>query len=357
MKILHSMAGGQSGGAEMAFVDMLRAQKQAGMDVVAMTRANEQRSPLIRQADIPLYELPFSGVFDFKTKRSIENIIKDFNPDIVQTWMTRAVQKTPAWHKGLPPFIKIARLGGYYPMKHYQDADYFIAQTPDLKKHIVETGRIDPERVRQINQFAEVGQAGGILTRGEMKTPHDAFVFLSLGRYHVNKGLDILLRAFQSVPGAHLWLAGDGPERAALENLADELGVMERVHFLGWRTDRADLLDLCDAVVFPSRHEPFGTVFAQAWAANRPLITTASQGPAQFVRDEEDALLVGIDDMPALIKAMNRVVRDHALRDILVRNGYERYLTEFTTQVVLKRTLEWYEACLGAPAAQKRFAA
>lgn len=346
MKVLHTLAGAQSGGAEMAFVDMVCAQKKAGWDVMAACRANSDRSPILRAANVPLYELPFGGIFDLQTKKQLKTIIADTKPDIVQTWMTRAVQKTPCWQPGLPPFIKIARLGGYYTMRHYQDADFFIAQTPDLKQHIVKNGRVDPAKVQHLNQFAETGQATGTLTRGELNTPHDAFVFLSLARYHVNKGLDTLLRAFASVPEAHLWLAGDGPERANLEAQAESLGILNRVHFLGWRTDRADLLDLCDAVVFPSRHEPFGTVFAQAWAAKRPLVTTASQGPAQFVTDGQDALLVSIDDQPGLSKAMNRIVTDTQLRQALVTKGYARYEADFSLDSVMAGTREWYNACL-----------
>lgn len=346
MKILHTLAGAKTGGAEMAYVDMLIAQKQAGLDVVAACRANDHRSPRIRDAGISLYELPFGGMFDLTTKAALKRIIVQEKPEIVQTWMTRAAKKTPCYNKSLPMFIKISRLGGYYNMRHYQDADFFIAQTPDLKDHIVEKGRINPDKVRQINQFAEVGDRLGTLTRSDMNTPHDAFVFLSLARYHVNKGLDMLLKAFESVPEAHLWLAGDGPERTVLEQQAETAGILNRVHFLGWRTDRADLLDLCDAVVFPSRHEPFGTVFAQAWAAQRPLVTTASQGPAQFVCDGADALLTPIDDRAALAKAMNRLISDADLRDRLVRNGYQRYRAAFSTDAVLADTMRWYQDCL-----------
>ena len=55
----------------------------------------------------------------------------------------------------------------------------------------------------------------------------------ALGRLHVNKSFDILLRAVAEIPGAHLWLAGEGPQRSELESLAHSLGVVERVRFLG----------------------------------------------------------------------------------------------------------------------------
>ena len=345
MKILHTMAGAQNGGAEMAYVDMLRAQKAQGVNVIAACRPNATRNPMLVDAGIPVYEFPFGGFFDFQTKSALKKLITQEKPDIVQTWMTRACVKTPRSGKGLPDFVKVSRLGGYYNMRRYQDSDLFIAQSPDLKRHIME-GNVPDDRVVQINQFAEVGHVSGTLTRNDLNTPYDAFVFLALARYHKNKGLDVLLQAMVDVPQAHLWLAGDGPLRQDLEDQAFQLGLSDRVHFLGWRTDRADLLDLCDAVVFPSRHEPFGTVFAQAWAAKKPLVTTASQGPAQFVKTEQDALLVDIDDVAGLSKAMNRVMTDPDLVQSLIAAGHQRYEQDFSVAAVLERTLDFYTKSL-----------
>ena len=75
MKILHTMAGAQNGGAEMAYVDMLRAQKAQGINVIAACRPNATRNPLLVEAGIPVHELPFGGVFDFKTKKALEELI------------------------------------------------------------------------------------------------------------------------------------------------------------------------------------------------------------------------------------------------------------------------------------------
>jgi len=57
------MAGGQAGGAEMAYVDLVLAQHQSGMDVVTACRPNSQRVPLLRDAGVTVYELPFGGLF------------------------------------------------------------------------------------------------------------------------------------------------------------------------------------------------------------------------------------------------------------------------------------------------------
>ena len=102
------------------------------------------------------------------------------------------------------------------------------------------------------------------------------------------------------------------------------------MRFLGWRDDRAALLQAADICVFPSRYEPFGTVFVQAWAQQIPLVTTDADGPRQYVRDGEDGLVVPVDDAEALAGALRRVINDPVLAQTMVKNGYERYLNEFT---------------------------
>jgi len=67
-----------------------------------------------------------------------------------------------------------------------------------------------------------------------------------------------------------------------------DLGLESRVRFSGWRDDRAALLAAADICVFPSRYEPFGTVTVDAWAAKRPLIAAAAQGPKAYVTDGTD---------------------------------------------------------------------
>ena len=73
---------------------------------------------------------------------------------------------------------------------------------------------------------------------------------------------------------------GEGPEREALQRLAVERRLKDRVKFLGWRTDRASLFKTADFCVFPSREEPFGNVVVEAWARGTP----SSCGPYYVTR-------------------------------------------------------------------------
>ena len=109
---------------------------------------------------------------------------------------------------------------------------------------------------------------------------------LALGRLHPNKGFALLLAALAKTREVRLAIAGDGPLRGPLERLAADLGIAERVSFLGWREDVPELLANADLLVCPSLHEPLGNVVIEAWSAGLPVVATASDGPAALIEDE-----------------------------------------------------------------------
>lgn len=140
---------------------------------------------------------------------------------------------------------------------------------------------------------------------------------LGIGRLVAKKGFDTLLRALALLrarrgPGTpQLVLAGDGPERVALEALAAQLGVAELIHWEGAVQDRHKIGALymgCRLCVVPSRQEPFGIVCLEVLAAGRPLVATAVGGIPDTVRDGIEGLLVPPDDPEALATAMSRIL-------------------------------------------------
>jgi glycosyltransferase involved in cell wall biosynthesis len=346
MKILQIMAGAEHGGAETAFIDMCLALHEAGEVIEVATRANA-RTRALKETGIPVHTLPFGARLDVYTPWRLTKIIKEFQPHIVQTWMSRAALKTPAWNAemNIPPYPVVARLGGYYKLKYFKSAQYFTTITPAIRDYLITQG-VQPENVRHINNFAEVETAAAPVSRADLGTPEDAPLLVSLGRLHISKAFDTLIKAVAEMPRVHLWIAGEGPARGTLQALIKQLGVQHRVHLLGWRDDRAALFQAADICVFPSRYEPFGTVFVQAWAQQIPLIASTADGPRQFVRDGEDGLLFPVDDIPALKAAIKRLIDSQTLREKLVKNGYEHYLSDFTKQSTVQKYLEFYNEIL-----------
>ncbi len=219
------------------------------------------------------------------TRRAFRREIAAWQPNIVLTWMSRATRLCPRGD-----FVHVARLGGYYDLKYYRRCDHLIGNTRAIVDYAVARGwprdRIDylPNFVPDLRVAALPGAADA--------TSRRVPVGLALGRLHPNKGFDLLLEALAMTREIGLRIAGEGPLRPALENLAVRLGIAERVRFLGWREDVPALLADADLLVCPSREEPLGNVVIEAWSAGVPVVATASDGPAGLIVDGESGLLV-----------------------------------------------------------------
>ena len=347
MRVMQIMAGASRGGAETFFVSLATALARAGLDQRAVIRSNPQRAAALDLAGVPTAQAPFGGHLDLATGRILRREAAAFRPDAVLAWMQRAAAFMPEG-----PFLKLGRLGGYYDVKHYRRCDHLLCITPAIVEHVVARGW-PRERAHYMPNFAEA-EPGRAVDRGDLGTPEDAPLVLGIGRLHRNKGFDVLLRALALEPRAHLWLAGAGPQRAALERLSEQLGLSERVRFLGWRVDRGALFAAADLCVFPSRYEPFGTVSLEAWAYRVPLVAADADGPAGLVHPEEDAILVPREDPEALARAIARVIDQPELAGRQVEAGARHHAAEFTEAACVERYLRLFRHLLEHRAAAER---
>jgi len=160
---------------------------------------------------------------------------------------------------------------------------------------------------------------------------------------HTNKAFDVLIPAMRKVPGAHLVIAGEGPERVALETLARQAGVAARVHLPGWVQDTGALLAACDVLVCPSRHEPLGNVVIEAFSARCPVVASNIQGPAELIQCGRDGLLVPPEDPELLGDALASVLEDPALAARLGRAGRARFEESFASAPVLAQWQHFLE--------------
>jgi glycosyltransferase involved in cell wall biosynthesis len=344
MKILQLMAGAPVGGAEAFFERLCLGFQRAGIEQRVAIRRESERAARLRAGGVDPIELPFGGWFDFTTAPALKRVIADYRPQIVLTWMNRASAMCPL-STTAAPFVQVGRLGGYYDLKHYKHCRHLIANTEDIRRHLIEKGW-PADRAHYLPNFVDAAPATPI-RRSDLQTASDTFTIVALGRLHTNKAFDTLLRAFAELPRSMLWLAGAGPEEAALKALARELGVYERVRFLGWREDVGALLGACDVLVSSSRHEPLGNVVIEAWAQNKPVIATASAGPASLIRDGETGLLAPVDDPSALAAQIRRAMNDPALRSRLAQAGRLAYEASFTEQAVVAQYRQFLDRIAG----------
>lgn len=198
--------------------------------------------------------------------------------------------------------------------------------TPASKVEVVHNGIIIKDYDGYDNSATP--QAYATIKRGREDSP----IVLTVARLDEQKGHTYLLKAATEVPGALLVFAGDGPERASLENEARELCLSDRVIFLGQRNDVRELLQGCDMFVLPSLYEGLPLSIMEAMASGKPVIASNIGGVKELIRDGETGCLVTPGDPHALARAINTLVSKPALSRKLAMAGKGLVEKEFSAE-------------------------
>lgn len=172
---------------------------------------------------------------------------------------------------------------------------------------------------------------------GVRSTPPQDRTVLAVGRLHRQKGFDVLLRALALVEHARGVVVGDGEERTALESLARELGVTDRVELRRWDDDVRDTYASYDVLVVPSRFEAFPLTIVEAMFAGIPVIATDVGSVAEAVVDGETGVLVPPEDVGGLANAIAGLLEEHPRRVELGRRGRARARRLFTASAMAHR--------------------
>jgi glycosyltransferase involved in cell wall biosynthesis len=210
------------------------------------------------------------------------------------------------YHRDLVPRELLPRLA-----TAAQDASSFGAVSPELARLLrqkLSLGRLNIDILPNVidPDFLTAAVA-------EQKSCRSDFSFLCIGNLIPVKNHEMLIKAFHSAfadsPGVALRIGGDGELRNVLGDLVQELGLSDRIEFVG-RLGRPDVLreiDQCNAFVLPSRYETFGVVLIAAMARGKPVISTACGGPEAFVT-KLDGVVVANEDQSAFALAMKTMV-------------------------------------------------
>ena len=175
---------------------------------------------------------------------------------------------------------------------------------------------VSPERLSVLpNPAPEVGE---LRPREELRRTFglNGSSLAFAGRLTAQKSLGRALEAVAAADGVRLVIAGEGPDRAALESRARELGIAERVSFLGVqpRERIVELLRAADATILSSSWENFPHMVVEALAVGTPVLAMEAGGVSEVVRDGVNGLLVPAGDTLALSEAVKRYFADAALR-------------------------------------------
>lgn len=182
------------------------------------------------------------------------------------------------------------------------------------------------------------------LTRSSLSIPSEAKLLVQVARFREQKNQDCLIRALRLLPeNVHVVFCGDGEREEYCKSLAEKLGVSERIHFLGSRTDVERIWKMADVGVMSSHWEGFGLAAVEAMAAGVPVVASRVDGLAQVVGCDE--LCFDDDNEQQLAVIVRRLLDDEAFRSEMANYCQHRSL-QFGIERMADDYLALYEKYL-----------
>lgn len=337
------------GGAERLLVTTLSHLDRARFDVsVATLWGPDALGPQVRDLGIEVVDLGLRGPRDVaRAIRPLRRLIRRSGVDLVHTHLFAANVAGRVAARGLAPVVTTLHNPDYGregpeggpggrrlldgATAHLWPPTYLAVSDDvrrDYRTHLcLDRIRVLPNYLDVAGFRAAVAAADPMAVRRGLGLLPETFVFLHVGRFHHQKGHDVLIRAFGELArrcsDVALVLAGGGPAREEMEALARQVAPTAAIVFAGEVPEPASLYAAADAFVFPSRYEAFGMALLEAMASGLPTVVSAVGGILE-VTTPETSLRVRPGDGHELAVAMEDLVAGPDLRSRLGRAGAAR---------------------------------
>ncbi len=239
---------------------------------------------------------------------------------------------------------------------HYRTLDGAaarVAVSPGVLRELNERGYVgnQTQLVRNVTLLPDSrevdAEAGKALFAG-LDIPEKAFTILAAGRFVPSKRFDLLIRSVKPLANelgdVVILLAGDGPLKADLEQLAKTEGVSQHVRFLGWQAKLVPYMADCDCVVSCSQTECSPVFLIEAMSLMRPVVAAAAEDVAALIEDRTTGLLFPLDDADAMRRAVVTVAQNRDQARQWGRAAHEAVHKLFDTQATIRHLLEIYQS-------------
>lgn len=363
MRILFVVTRGDAiGGAQIHVKDLAVQLRQQGHRVLVVSGAGEPFQQLLAQQGIPHQVLPslVRPVHPWQDGRAywaLQGLLKNWQPDLVSIHSSKAgvLARLACYRRGIPFVFTVHGWS-------------FAAPSPwagvyrELERRLA---AITPKIICVAAAICKQGLAIGIPPT-KLVTIYNAMPdvhpelraqpgrgtpvrIITVGRLEPQKAHADLLRAVAQLPDktVRVEVVGDGPLRPQLEQLAQALGLQERVTFWGYRTDVARLLAQAHIFALISHWEAFPRSTLEAMRAGLPVVVSAVGGAAEAVVPGVTGYVIPPGDQEQLVQCLQRLVQDPHHRQHLGAAGRRRYETHFTFGRLLQETLAVYREVTG----------
>ncbi|EMR04076.1 glycosyltransferase family 4 protein [Cesiribacter andamanensis] len=362
MKILHLSSERSWRGGEQQIAYLIEELLAMGHPQVVVCKKGSAFEQHCRQKGWPHHTLPFRNSLDLASAWQLRRICHSEGADLLHVHSSRgqAIAHLAGLLGSLPPQLLTRRVA--FPINH-KGLNVLRYNAPQLKQIICISEAVkaattpvlkNKEAVRVIYDGIDLSRFGKGTTapplRHQLGLPKGTPLIGTVAALTAEKDISTFVRTShqiaEALPGAYFVVVGDGPEQDALQELARQLGLSERLYFLGRRSDVPELLPQLSLFLFTSRQEGLGTSVLDAFACRVPVVSTNAGGLPEIVRHEQSGLVAPVGDTEALAAAAIRLLQNPELQQQLRTQAFHLLSRQFTKEKMAAETLRVYEDVL-----------
>jgi glycosyltransferase involved in cell wall biosynthesis len=226
-------------------------------------------------------------------------------------------------------------------------ANYLISYSDSITNHLIEYFKKSPSKISRMKSFVDRSNVKIIVEKDELKkhlsiTGNKVIMFI--GRFSKEKGVDILVKAFNELYDRNkkisLIMIGEGEEEQSLKNYCSENKLP--VQFLTPRTNIFDYYNVADIIVLPSRVDPFPYVMLESGLMNKPFIGSNVDGIAELIKHRVNGLLFESENINELTKCIQMILEDQTLAKKISQNLHHDVVENYTLEKVISEYVKLY---------------
>lgn len=361
MKILLLTTHLNIGGVSVYTVNLAKHLKKEGIEISVASSGGELENVLFDN-NIPHIKIEIKTKFEFSHKvlRSLPVLVKlikhnDFQVIHAQTRVTQVLASIAA---NLTHISFMSTCHGFFEHKRLSRklfpcwGDEVIAISDDVRRHLLEDFKLDPNHVKMIHNGIELEKYLSITNEKDrvlmdkIGMNSDVQIVGAVGRLSSVKGFKYLINAFRDVirkhPDSHLLIVGEGKEKNALEKQVYDIGISDKVTITANEFPLVKYLAIMDIFCLPSILEGLGLSLMEAMASEKACIASNIGGISDLITDGEDGVLVPPKNSIILAENISRLLEDAELRKTLGVQARKKAGGNFSIIDSTKKTVEVY---------------
>lgn len=324
IKIIHINLSSGFAGAERHMIDLINHQSKEFETYLIKLKKNNLINYSTVRRQTKIYKIS-----KFFKKSSLKKIIRKINPDIVHTHLgdaSRIISKN--WGS----FKLVATCHMNYKKKHYINHDGIIVLNKTQEKVVKKEFFNKVLKINLWPPFIKSKKQSKNYLLNKLHIKKGSYIFGSIGRFHYQKGFDLILKIFNKLQfnNCYLVLIGNGHR-----DYKKEYENNDKIKILGHKNNPDDYLKIFNTFVFPSRWESFGLSLIEAMRKNLPIITSVNEGNKDWIK-KYNVTLFNLDNENQL--------KESLIKHYLQKLKKQKYnLKDFQHSIIIKKINKFYK--------------